>query len=127
MSKLLFPLILTFSMVVLSCSKDNEQEIKANYQGDNPPGCSTLNMTYSNDIGPILVASCNYCHKPSNALGGIITDNYTSLKQIAASGQLVGTITHANAFPAMPLNKPQLSECNIFKIKAWIAQGTKNN
>ena len=126
MRKLFFYTLFLFSILLLSCSKSNEEDLNQN-QGTNPSNCSTLNVSYSSDISPILQSNCNSCHSSLSPLGSVITDNYTGLKRIAENGLLIGTITHASGFSPMPLGTAKLSSCDIKKIKAWINQGLKNN
>jgi uncharacterized membrane protein len=120
-------LILSLAIIlVTACSKSNEVARSGN-TGGNTSGCDTTNMTYSADIEPIIKANCYSCHADGNSEGGISLDSYEKLKQPAGNGILTGVITHANGFPSMPEGGPQLSECDINKIKAWIANGILNN
>ena len=118
--------LITLFLITFSCSKSNEEELR-NDPGTNSNGCTTSNMKFSADIAPILQANCNSCHNATGPLGGVITENYAGAKIIADNGTLVGTITHASGFSPMPKGKPKLADCDINKIKAWIAQGTQNN
>ncbi|ACU63798.1 c-type cytochrome [Chitinophaga pinensis] len=135
MKKVFFSLIavaIACSALIVSCSKSNEQDIT------NPPGngggnggggntCDTVNMKYAADVLPILQANCYSCHGNGNVSGGVSLGSYASVKTQADNGNLVGTITHAAGYPAMPQGGAKLSDCNINKIKAWIARGAQNN
>jgi hypothetical protein len=110
-------------------------------------GCDTLNMSYSQNIVPILKNNCYTCHSKGNTAGsnGILLDNYSSVSgwatiiQIdttqpknADSCYLVGNIKHLPPnpilhFTPMPYMKPQLDACSINQIVAWVNQGAKNN
>lgn len=133
MKKVFFSLIavaIACSTIIVSCSKSNEQDIT------NPPGnggggggntCDTVNMKYATDVLPILQANCYSCHGNGNVSGGVSLGSYASVKTQADNGNLIGTITHAAGYPAMPQGAAKLSDCNINKIKAWIARGALNN
>lgn len=119
--------LLIFSLSLFSCSRNNETDLQAVDPVSSPAVCNTANMKFSTDIAPILQVNCNSCHNVSRPLGAVITDNFNGVKMIAENGTLVGTITHASGFSPMPKGKPKLADCDINKIKAWVAQGTKNN
>ena len=52
--------------------------------------------------------------------------NYKSLKKMASSGQLIGSITHAKGFIAMPYKKgTKIDTCSISLISKWIDAGMK--
>ncbi|MEI6950205.1 c-type cytochrome [Paraflavisolibacter sp. H34] len=115
-------------LIFVACSKDDEQTVS---QPDTPAGggntCVTANMKFSTDIKPILQANCFACHGNGLTRDGVNLDTYANVKTVADNGRLVGAITHASGFTPMPRNAPKLSDCDISKIQAWIAQGTKDN
>jgi hypothetical protein len=49
------------------------------------------------------------------------------VKVQAANGKLVGSISHAAGFIAMPSATVSLSACEISQIKAWVNEGVLNN
>jgi hypothetical protein len=49
------------------------------------------------------------------------------VQRVAANGRLVGVISHAAGYPAMPQGGPKLSDCEIARIRTWVRQGTPNN
>ncbi|RYG53813.1 MAG: hypothetical protein EOO01_03350 [Chitinophagaceae bacterium] len=111
---------------------------KSGTDGDNnnppdPPGgggnCDTVNMEYAANVVPILQANCYSCHGTNTNSGsmGRVLEGYSNIKPYAESGTLVGVISHAQGFIPMPQNGPKLSQCNIDKIKSWIANGIKDN
>jgi hypothetical protein len=110
-----------------SCSKTNEDKLSGN--DTNIQNCDTTNMSYSNDIVPILSDYCYACHGKNTNDGsdGIILEEYGNISGRAINGTLMGVITHASGFPAMPQDGPKLSDCNINKIRAWINNGAQNN
>ena len=111
---------------IVGCSKQNEDTLS---KKAGAAGCDTTNVSYAADIVPILQANCYECHgsTTSSGSGGIILDGYAHLQTWAANGYLLGTITHAPGYVGMPYLRPQLPDCEISKIRAWIDQGTKNN
>ena len=133
MKKVFFSLIavaIACSTIIVSCSKSNEQDVTNPGTGGGGGGgtsCDTVNMKYATDVLPILQSSCYSCHGNGNVSGGVSLGSYASVKTQADNGNLVGVITHAAGYPAMPQGGAKLSDCNINKIKAWIARGALNN
>ncbi|HUQ96707.1 MAG TPA: hypothetical protein VM010_03510, partial [Chitinophagaceae bacterium] len=88
----------------------------------------TSNMTFAADIKPILVANCYACHSNANFdVSGSKLEDYEDLKMHVDDGDVLGSITHAEGYPAMPQGSAKLSECNINKIRSWIDHGALNN
>jgi len=119
-------IMLTSAIAVMiglnGCFYDNEMELYPEI-----PGCDTTNVTYSVTISAIMSGNCNACHSGSAPQANIKTDNYADLKTIADDGRLPGVIKHESGFPAMPKDRPKLSECDITKITIWINRGALNN
>ncbi len=132
MKKLLYPMFaiaIAFSTIIVSCSKDNEQDIVNN---EPPPGgggntCDTANMQYTRDVLPIIQGNCYSCHGNGNVSGGVSLGNYTGVKTQADNGNLLHVINHDAGYPAMPQGGSKLSDCNINKIRSWINHGALNN
>jgi hypothetical protein len=94
------------------------------------PACDTSNVRYSVEIVNILSANCYSCHASSIANssgGGNKLDNYTTLKPYASSGLLYNVVNHTPGYDFMPKNLPQISSCDIAKIRTWIRNGYLNN
>lgn len=110
--------------------------------------CDTLNMSYSQNVVPILKNNCYSCHSTGNIVGsnGILLDNLknvqgwatiiiidsTNYPGTADSSYLVGNIKHfppssSIHFTPMPYMKHSLDNCSINQIAAWVNQGAKNN
>lgn len=94
---------------------------------DESTDCKTDNMSFSQDVQPILGPHCGGCHGSSNPSGGITLTTHAGTLGPAASGQLVGAISHSPGFSAMPQGGSKLSDCQISTIQAWIDQGSKDN
>ena len=121
----LFFLVLLFTgiILVISCSKSSEDQLAPKTT------CDTVAVKYSSTIISILQTNCYSCHGVGNTggSGGILLEGYANLKKWADNGYLVGNITHASGFVAMPYGKPKMSDCEIKKIVAWVRQGSLNN
>ncbi|MEO7291790.1 MAG: hypothetical protein ABIW34_01720 [Ginsengibacter sp.] len=92
-----------------------------------PATCDTTFVTYSASVNPVLTAYCVGCHAGANAPLGVSLDTYSGVKTQAFNGKLFGTINHSSGFIPMPKNGNKLSDCNIAKIRVWIAAGAPNN
>jgi hypothetical protein len=119
-------------IVIAACSKSSEDTYgnpDPDPGGGNNNNCDTTGMSYQTDIVPILSANCYACHgENSNTSGmGIILEGYGNIQPKAVSGTLIGVITHASGFPAMPKDAGKLSDCNIAKIRAWVDAGAQDN
>ncbi len=123
-------ILMVFAMISItlsSCYYDNEEELYPS-----TANCVTENMSYANDVWPVINASCTGCHGGANPSGGIKLENYTDVAAAAAIGagsygSLYGTISHASGNSPMPKNGNKLPDCTISQIKAWIDQGAKDN
>jgi hypothetical protein len=130
MKKILIALAGSMLIFALSCSKDSEDEMNPD---PDPPGgggnCDTTNRKYAAHVVPILSANCYSCHgtNTNSGSGGIVLEGYNNIKPKADAGTLIGVITHATGFPAMPQGGPKLSDCNINIIRSWINNGAQNN
>lgn len=88
--------------------------------------CNTSNMSFANDIAPIISSNCNGCHSGSSPSGGVNLSNYSGVAAVAASGKLYNSVAQNGMAQAMPQTS-KLSNCNINKIKAWVDAGYPNN
>lgn len=106
------------------------------------PACGQHEVSYHQDVVPILKANCLECHQP----GGIGYEkskldmsSYDSLMKGTQFGPVVkpgDTLTsvlvmlienRADASIHMPYQRNLLPQNNIETIKTWVAQGAKNN
>jgi cytochrome c553 len=108
-------------ILIFSCSKKNEEDLSGGTT------CTSTNMTYAANIKPILQSFCFGCHGNGLSQNGVNFDTHVGVKAAVDNGKLIGVITHASGFPAMPQNAPKLSDCNINKIQDWISRGAPNN
>ena len=121
---LVIPILVIF---LQSCYYDNEE-----YLYPATANCETENMSYSNDVWPVISSICLGCHSGASPGGDIRLENYTDVAAAGAIqagnfGSLYGAISHASGNSPMPKNSNKLSDCTISKIKAWIDQGMLDN
>ncbi len=88
--------------------------------------CDVSDISYSQDIQPILTDYCTVCHGSNNAQAGIDLSTYEEVKKQAGNPRFYGAIIHDSKYSPMPPGG-QLIPCEIKAIKAWIDQGAPNN
>lgn len=90
-------------------------------------GCDTSAFTFSGSIAPMMNTYCKGCHNSSNLSAGIDLSSYAGIKTVALNGKLIGSISHASGYVAMPQGGAMLSSCQITQVQKWINAGTPNN
>ena len=113
---------LTFILMITSCAYNSEEEL---YPGE--VSCDTTDVSFSSDVLPIMENNCTNCHDSSNPPLGISLESYSDITDIAGSGRLLGAIKHEAGYTPMPQGAPQLQECKIAAIEAWIKDGMPDN
>ncbi len=103
-----------------SCTYDKEMLLP-------PANCDTANVSFAAAIQPLLRANCFSCHGNGSSLGGVSLETYDEVKALAASGRLLGSISHAAGFAPMPVGADKLDDCSINAVRIWIDEGTRNN
>ncbi|MCB9232322.1 MAG: hypothetical protein H6581_11705 [Bacteroidia bacterium] len=88
--------------------------------------CLTLNMSFSQDIKPILSTNCYGCHSGSSASGGIDLSKYAGVSDVAVTGKLYNSVAQNGLAAAMPPDY-KLTACEISQIKSWVDDGFLNN
>jgi hypothetical protein len=89
--------------------------------------CVATNVSFANTVLPTLRTNCTGCHSGTTPSAGIDLNSYATVKVQAANGKLVGSISHAAGYIAMPSATVSISACEISQIKAWVTEGTLNN
>ncbi len=84
--------------------------------------CDPNEFTYALTIQPMMATYCVGCHKPGSLGGNIDLSTYNSLKTQVSNSNLIGSITHAAGFVAMPQGG-KLSDCQIEQVKKWVNAG----
>jgi len=115
-------LILTMAALLQSCYYDNIEELYPQ-----APACDTTNVTYSNDIWPVISDNCTSCHSGGSPSANVSLSNYNEIAAAAQNGSLLGTIRHENGWSPMPKNGGKLPDCDIKKMETWVNAGTPNN
>ena len=86
-------------------------------------------ISYQGQIKGIIENQCFSCHAPNvykKKASRIKIYDYTSLKKMGKSGQLVGSITHSKGYIAMPYRKgTKIDSCSIALIARWVQNGMK--
>jgi hypothetical protein len=89
--------------------------------------CDTTQFKYAANISVIITTFCTGCHSGTAPSGNIDLSNYNNVKIQATNGRLVGAVTHAAGYAAMPKDAAKLKDCQITQIRKWIAAGALNN
>lgn len=94
--------------------------------------CDTSNVSFSDDVFPVIQNNCYGCHSGGQPSGGILLTSFNEVKTAASIapgtyGSLLGTIRHQQGNVPMPQNGPMLSECKIATIEKWVSDGMPNN
>jgi hypothetical protein len=114
-----------FLIITIACSNENFEDIHPNAFNPQAP-CDTAGMTYNNDMKPLFIASCGadrtLCHKAPNTQD-INLDNFFDARDIAMSGDMMGSILHQSGLTPMPDGGGFLDQCSINKIQNWIQSG----
>ena len=89
--------------------------------------CDTTNVTYSGTIAGVMDTYCNGCHSGGSASGGIDLTSYGGVAAVAGNGKLMGSVTHASGYVAMPLGGSWLPDCKIDELRIWVEDNYPNN
>lgn len=114
------------AFAITSCKYDNEEDLYP----DNTPCDTTVDVTYSQFVQPLIEQQCYECHSDANYVasgGGIPLEGYTNVADQVAIGSFIGSIKHDPNYEAMPDGKPKLDNCTILKLDKWIAEGALDN
>lgn len=113
--------LILIATLLSGCYYDNVQDVYPD-----APNCGVQPVSYSSEIRPILDGNCTVCHNNTALQGGISLETYNQVKIQADNGKLVGSTAQLSGFSPMPKGG-KLSQCNIDKIKKWVADGAPNN
>ncbi|RYD57333.1 MAG: hypothetical protein EOP56_08470 [Sphingobacteriales bacterium] len=90
-------------------------------------GCDSTNFAYNTAIKPLTEKYCKGCHNAVSLSGGLSFDTYDGIKTVAQNGKLLTAIKHQPGASAMPKGGNKLSDCEIYQVEKWIANGAQNN
>ena len=115
--------VVIFAMVLglASCTYNSEEDLYP------VSDCPTNDMSYTNDILPIIESNCYVCHSDAANFGNVTLEGHANLLVRVNDDSLLGSIRHEDGWSPMPSGAPQLLECQINQISAWIDQGAPNN
>lgn len=125
-------LILLAIVAMAGCYNDKYDKLYPEPTGGGGGGgggatCDTSNVTFTQTIKPILDSKCatGGCHDAATLAGGYNYTVYGGAK--AGSKRMIGAITWASGFSAMPKGMNKLDACEITKITKWINDGAQDN
>jgi ribosomal protein S16 len=90
-------------------------------------GCDTSNVTFQDDIFPIVSLYCTSCHSGANPDGGVLLTNYSTISSEAVNGSMLDAINWIGTVEPMPYQSDQLPECYINLIQIWVDNGAQDN
>ncbi len=108
-------LAMGLGLALYSCQSDNEEDRNGNGQ---PNG----EISYSQQIQPIIQANCMVCHNAQAGQGGLVIEGEATMISLAQSGVLEQVLL-------LPANNPRkmppgfdLSSGDLNLLLAWIEQ-----
>lgn len=107
---------------IQSCYYDKEDELYPK-----TAACDTTDVTFTNNVFPVINSNCTSCHSGSAPSGNIRLENYNDISAAANNGRLLGVIRHESGWSPMPKGGGKLNDCDIAEIEAWVNDGTPNN
>lgn len=113
--------LVSVALLASGCYYDVEEELYPTIE------CQTTDMSYMDDILPIIESNCMVCHSAAANFGNITLEGYTQLRKYVDDGSFVGAIRHEGGYSPMPKNQAKLLNCEIEKIEAWVADGSLDN
>lgn len=116
---LILSFILVSPLFYISCTNDNVEELF--------PIDSVSNVSYNEDVKPILELNCYACHSGSTPTAGFTLETYEDVVIYVENGKLFGAINHENGYNPMPQSAAKLPDQQIEIIKQWIEEGYPNN
>ena len=117
-----FVILAGLGLTMNACYYDNEQELYTFVQTST---CDTTTITYATVSAIMINNNCNGCHSASNPNSNVITDNYNDLKASAVAGKLLRSVDWTGS-KKMPQGGNKLTDCEITKIRLWIARNYPN-
>ena len=122
LKNLSFLLILCAAVVVvISCGEKEDDGM------NNPGACVTDNLTYDDWAQDFIDGNCatSGCHDANAASSAVpySMHTYEAAKNAVDAGRIIGAIKREPGFNPMPKGEAMLSDCDISKMEAWIADG----
>lgn len=124
MKKIIVALLMVSCILVLACEANTYSEIEepiANTNTDTGTTTgTTTNVTYTNDIQPIMTKNCTSCHRSGVQSPSLTT--YTQVKNAVSNGNVLCAIQASPGCKSMPPSG-KMSQANIDLILLWKTQG----
>jgi len=112
-----------FLLSLGACSWESQDEFYP------PPElCDTLEVSFSEDVQPMLSQHCWACHSDANAPSfgnGMALESHADVAQRIPL--IVSVINHEDGVPQMPRGSAKLDTCSIATFEAWMNQGSMDN
>jgi hypothetical protein len=125
--KFILSILIISSVIFLSSCFYDKEDLLYGSTNSGPCTDSTVIVSYSQKVVPILQQQCYSCHTGSFPSGGIVMGTYTTDKAIGQNGKLYGSVNYSSGFSPMPKGMPKMNNCQIAIIKKWIDAGMPNN
>ena len=104
------------------CAYNVESEL---YPTEGP--CDTTNVSFANDVLPMVEYRCQSCHGSMNPAAGLSLVTYEEISLIGLNGMLSDRINRAEMDEwVMPPDGP-LPNCKRSILDAWVADGCPQN
>ncbi len=116
-----FVIVVSTLIFLGACSFEKAHDLIPQSKAD----CDTAGVTFSKDIRPILEMRCFGCHSGFGDPVYEYTD-FFAFQAMALNGKLIPAVTQTGPRP-MPKGRERIPDCEIAKIKAWVASGAPNN
>lgn len=123
-------LSITATLFFSSCYYDNFKELHPETALNNSACDTTGVISYSVHISPVLANSCTgSCHNGTGSGHDMTSWSAVNFDAVdPGGGKLVGSVIWDGTAQAMPQGATsKISDCDITKIKKWVAAGAPNN
>lgn len=118
-------IIVFCSVVFISCARNVEEDLVI------PPPTIPEEITYSNNIAPLLNTYCVSCHSGLTPSAGVGLETYDQVASWVTpntpqNSTLYKVISHTKE-PFMPQGQAKLSDIDIQAVETWILNGAQND
>lgn len=119
----ILPILSAILILSQGCYYDNEEELYLFQDQLDQTSCDALNVSFSNDIFPIIQGNCatSTCHVTGG--NGILLENYNNVKAFVDDSTLMDVVVTSQTMPP----SQALSSCQMQQVESWINEGALNN
>ena len=89
--------------------------------------CDTTDVSYAQNIVPLLNQNCVICHSGTNPQAGLSLTNLAEVQGAVTYKNLIQRVRHETGYPVMPPSGVKISDCNIRQLELWIQDGMPDN